>query len=107
MATIRDYFDTDFTSDLSTHQSTKARSVDSTINANVILRLHYAFNANAKYVSFYIPLTESLFDICLCLLTNIETTLSLSEGVEVQCGSIGQDEMIPDSELRFAGRVFI
>jgi hypothetical protein len=107
MATLREYFDTDFKFDLSVHYPMSARAVDSTSTVEFLPRLHFAFDANAKYVSYYIPETKDLFEICEYLLKNIDIALTLGDGVEVHGGRIGQKEMHRGADLPFTGRVFL
>ena len=106
MATLREYFDTDFKHDLSVNQPKLVRSPDGDFELEIIPRLHYAFDANAKYISYFVPETDRLFDICLHLITNLDTALSLSDGVKVGGGKVGE-EMVLDSDLQFTGRVFL
>ncbi len=106
MATLREYFDTDFKHDLSVNQPKLVRSLNGDFELEIIPRLHYAFDANAKYISYFVPETDRMFDICVHLITNLDTALSLAEGVQVGGGKIGE-EMVKDSNLQFTRRVFL
>ena len=106
MATLREYFDTDFKHDLSAHQPTLVGSIDGDFELELIPRLHYAFDANAQYLSYFVPATDRLFDICVHLISNLDTAVSLADGMQVAAGKVGE-EMVEDSELQFTGRVFI
>jgi hypothetical protein len=106
MATLRGYFDTDFKHDLSANHSQVVRSVDGTLELEIIARLHYDFDSNAKYVSYYVPSTDRLSEVCCHLLSNLDTALSIADRVRVASGKIGE-EMAKHSDLQFTGRVFL
>jgi hypothetical protein len=106
MATIRDYFDTDFPHDLLVHRPMNVHLLDGESEGGIIARLHYNCDSNAKYVSYYLPPSAHLFDICGYLLSNLNVAFSVAEGVKVGGGWVGQ-VMVWDSELLFTGRVFV
>jgi hypothetical protein len=64
MATIREYFDTDFKNDLKAGQSPTVESVDGTINVEVSRMLHFDFDSNAKYVSLFVAQKARAGAVC-------------------------------------------
>ena len=83
MATLRQYFDTDFNRTLSGH-----RPRNFTINKDknffeVVERLHYDFDANAKYISYYIPAAANIAELCCYIIDNPEWALSITKSAEV------------------------
>ena len=86
MATLRQYFDTDFNRTLSGH-----RPRNFTINKDknffeVVERLHYDFDANAKYISYYIPAAANIAELCCYIIDNPEWALSITKSAEVSWG---------------------
>ena len=75
MATLKEYFDKDFSYILSTHQSQKLNSTDGTIDIEVIARVHLDFNSNTKFISFFVPDSDRTFDICISLIKNPQWAL--------------------------------
>jgi hypothetical protein len=108
MASLRDYFDTDFKYVLCAHRGRKIRSKEGEVVIEVVERLHLDFDANTKYISYFIPKTRNSFDICAALIQqNPRLALSLTDEFSVAGGSIGQDRTISSAELKFSGRIFL
>jgi hypothetical protein len=55
MATLYEYFVKDGAQNLTTHQTWPLTNADGTKLGEVTARLHLDFEANAKYISFYVP----------------------------------------------------
>ena len=106
MASLKDYFDTDFKYVLNAHRSLKMRSNKSNEEIEVVSRVHLDFDSNTKYISYYVPQTANVFDVCLSMIKKPEYALALDKGVEVQGSSAGEEQS-SSSELRFSGRIFI
>ena len=68
--------------------------------------LHLDFEAQNKFVSFYIPPTPETFYICTHLAEYYKTALKMTKKVEVEGGAIGL-QPVHSSELKFSGRIFI
>ena len=63
MATIREYFDTDARS-LTVHGNWTISFKDGLALAEVVAKIAYDFEANAKYLYFYVP---AMVDLSQCL----------------------------------------
>jgi len=55
MATLREYYDTDFNKGLSTHRSWEMNDADGNLVNKIVARTHWDFDANAKFWSFFLP----------------------------------------------------
>ena len=105
MATLRQYFDTDFKL-LAAHSEWPVRSGKEQIQ--VVARAHYDFNAGVKFVSFYVPAVPNTLQVLAELLKKVPTLFSNLEGaVEVHIGWSGSAEKEQAKDLKFSGRVFI
>ena len=62
MATLREYFDTDFTTVLNFGQTAKAIVRGELFEVSV--RVHYDFDADVKFVSCYLP-RRGLYVVCM------------------------------------------
>ena len=105
MATLRDYFDRDFAHTLTVRQEHTLRSAEPSFEARVLARVHLDFDANAKFLSYYVPASPHVIETCRALLSNPQWGLGVSDGVLVQAGFRGET-LAGSSELRFTGRVF-
>jgi hypothetical protein len=105
MATLRQYFDTDFSRVLAAHQIWQARSTESAIS--VIARVHLDFDANAKYASCFVPACVNPGAMCRALIDEIEGILKVDSGVMVEVGRQDLNERTASHDLRFTGRIFI
>src|SRR4051812_15969824 len=104
MATLRQYFDTDFPSSLGSHRS---RSFEASPGGkfDVIERLHSDFGSNAKFISYFIPSDISdPVPLCDYILQHPEWAMSMTESVAVEAGGAG-DRMIASSALRFTDMI--
>jgi TIR domain len=105
MATLRQYFDTDFNRVLSVHDTWELTGPDRAIR--VIVRVHHDFDANAKFVSCFVPSCENSGSASAAILNKCEEILGIDSGVIVQMGHTHLEETIDSRELRFTGRVFV
>lgn len=105
MATLKEYFDADFNTVPKINNSLPLTSASETINC--IVQAHFDFDANAKYLSVFIPKCDYPVDACRIILGNQKQILSkLAEGVEVAWGSTGE-RLMNSQDLILSGRVFI
>jgi hypothetical protein len=106
MATLREYFDRDGSNLLCIRQPLQLAQNGETV-LEVLARLHLDFEANTKFVSFYIPHTDKVACPARIVLNYVGTVLNwttTSVGTYVQRPG---DQMIDGSDLRFSGRVFV
>ena len=99
----------DFSRDLSLERKWKLENKETGAEAEINARVYLNFDANAKYVVFYVPdfpdaacpeaiLLESLQDVLELPLTSI--------GVSTGFFDLGEDHILEGKDLNFAGRVF-
>ena len=105
MATLREFFDTDFPHVLNIAQTVQLRT--STETTDIPVRVHLDFDANSKFVSCYLPSPVSAKPACSALLAKIgELMSSVSNSVEVHSSLPGEVPIL-SQDLRFCGRVFV
>ncbi|HCK67217.1 MAG TPA: hypothetical protein DHW49_13220 [Anaerolineae bacterium] len=105
MATLKQYFDTDFNRILSVNQPFKYGASQET-SVEVICRIHLDFDAAVFYISYYVPDFGRTKDLCLKLINDLSWADKIIKETIVHRGSIG-DEPITSTDLNFSGRVFI
>jgi TIR domain-containing protein len=106
MATLREYFDTDFARVLSFGKPLPVRRPTGNDAVQVQARVHLDFDSNTKYVSCFIPETSDPMSVSVALLKGIDRVVSIADATEVQTALPG--EGIMDSrDLQFSGRVFL
>ncbi len=106
MATIRDYFDTDFE-----REFVGSNTFDFELRSNgrlvsVPVELHYDFDANAMFVCFYVPKVPEPLDFIRDICAHVDRVLAIGEGKEILSGKHGE---LParSEDLVFTGRVFV
>lgn len=104
MATLRDYFDTDFSSDLSVVKTIRFTYVSPP--TDVISRVHYDFTSHARYVSCYVPASDLPLQMCKQLITGAEGILSSSLAVGVMSG-FGIDKATDGKDLSFTRKLYL
>src|SRR2546429_4359159 len=108
MATLREYFDTDFPSVLNA-----ASTLTLTINQGgsatafeVRGRVHYDFDSGTKYVSYFIPTGPEAYSLCEGVAMNPQWLFDSVKGVAVRAGYPGE-RTHDAADLKFSGRVFL
>lgn len=104
MATLKDYYDTDFTHVLNAGNTFRLASPDSVVEVQG--RVHLDFNSNTTYLSCYIPQCDRALNVAVGLLNSLDTLLGIARGVEVHSNLPGEKPMI-STDLQFSGRIFI
>lgn len=104
MATLREYFDTDFQKVLNV--ADKLTISKATYKIDIRIRVHQDFDSNTKYLSFYIPKSADSFQVLTDLINNLDKILAIGDGVEVQCGLPGEKQ-ISSKDLLFSGKIFV
>lgn len=111
MATLREYFDTDFTRCLSLHKPWVLRSYSGDSDVTIIARISHEYSANAKYWSFFIPSemgNESFVD---AIFNESSTKLCVlgpeGDSVEVTTSFAEYSDKMSSSTLMFTGRIFL
>lgn len=104
MATLREYYDTDFSRVLNAGNTLRLQGSADVVE--VPARVHLDFDANARYVSCYLSVLASNAAMCSAILDGLGTLLATGDGVSVQTGFPGE-ALRSSKELQFAGRLFI
>jgi hypothetical protein len=104
MATLREYFDTDFSNVLNLAKDIKIG--DSTFEKKVIAKVHFDFDSNSKFLSFYIFSTKFHAKVCKGILLNINKFLEIGNAVSISTNLPGEKPM-ESKNLNFSGRVFL
>ena len=104
MASLREYFDTDFTHVLNVAQPLKIQ-FEKSPELEIQARLHLDFTGNAKYISCFIPAHPVSIAAVVAVLEQIGLILEFTKQVEVHAGFIGE-RPVHCSELAFTGRVY-
>lgn len=107
MASLYEYFVKDGAQNLTTHQSWPiSEGPDAMPMGEVIARLHLDFEANAKYVSFYIPHLSGVTCPEALVLNEVDKILSWPETqVKIQLGYGGERKNA--EELVFTGQIYL
>lgn len=106
MATVRDYFDTDFRGSYSVEEIRKAEHKEKGFHLEVIARAHLDYEAHTKYVSFYVLDTNKLFETCLALIAHPEWGLNVADKLQYQPQFMIEPQP-HSSRLPFSRRVFV
>jgi hypothetical protein len=89
MATLREYFDSDFPRVMSAGGTLSPSSTASTQSAGMYeipARVHYGFDSGVKYISYFVPSCPDSFAVCESLMTNLQCLLDSVEGLQVKAG---------------------
>ncbi len=103
MATLKEYFDTDFQRVLGLLRPLTFSTPDG--NIDIIAGVHLDFDSNSKFISCYIPVMKNPIAMCVAVLQNLNIILEISKAVEIKSGHKGEKPMA-DKDLQFSGRVF-
>jgi hypothetical protein len=104
MATLKQYFDTDFNRVLSTHQPFLFKSESEDIE--VVCRIHYDFDANVIFISYYIPLLKALIPLCAKLIEDLDWSEKMIQDFPIEHSKLG-GELIRSTSLQFSGQIHI
>lgn len=110
MASLRDYFETDFKYTLSARQVRHFKK-SSEVVVEVIARVHLDFDSRSKYISYYLlglPDVTSVFKLYKQLIENPALALSICDTTCVEHRYVGEDPFMGSStDLVFSGRIFL
>jgi hypothetical protein len=106
MASLKEYFDRDFPYILNCRQSLQLKGTAGNAEVEIVAKLHLDFDSNAKFVSYFVPPTDDLIEVCASLIRNPEWAMRLGDAVSIQSGFVGEQPS-SSGDLKFSGRVFI
>jgi hypothetical protein len=106
MATLRQYFDTDFAKHSGNAALTwKVREPDGSC-FEIVARLHQDFVSGSKFASFYLPRVKQVFEACSEVLDHVQDLIdSVENAMYVACGYPGEQR--DAKTLVFTGTVYI
>jgi hypothetical protein len=105
MATLKEYFETDFSRTLlsATGSVTWRHGTDT---GQAPARVHFDFDSNARFLSCLLPIGACHQDVLDGLVDEVPALLTIGDGLEIQNALPGELPM-SSRDLRFAGRVFV
>lgn len=106
MASISDYFATDFRHDLKTRQTVLIGLTGRGQSIEVVEQVHMDFNSRAKYISYFVPESPHATEVCKTLIGSAAGRLSEPQSVAVVSGFVGEDGM-DSADLLITGRLFL
>src|ERR1700737_464390 len=104
MATLREYFDTDFMLSLNIAKPLTLQS-DTIPAIEIQARLHLDFDSNAKFISCFLPAQPVPLAAIIAVLKQLELILDFTKQVAVQSGFVGERAR-SSSELAFTGQIY-
>jgi hypothetical protein len=102
MATLREYYDTDFK--LGAVFNTLTLHIDGN-KIGVLAMVHQDNESNAKFLSFYITKNNPSVKICQVLIRDIHIPLAIGKDIVIKGGIVGED-LMDNQHLVFTGRIF-
>jgi len=106
LATLHEYFVKDGSQNLTVHENWKINQSEKSPIGEIVARLHFDFDARAKYISFYIPALDGVVCPEAIVLTKLPEILTWPEtktGVAMGLGNEYQD----GRDLIFTGRIYL
>lgn len=104
MATLRQYYDTDFP-----HVFNAVQDITVAINDHKVdfrIRVHYHFFANATFLTAFVPENEFALDVCKAIVSRVPVFLDSFATTLIRGGMVGERQ-IKSENLKFTGRVFL
>jgi len=104
MATLNEYYLKDFSRLLSSNTVWTIRTIKG-IEIQIIVKIHFDFDSNVIFISFFIPEGESEIELFSMLISKIENVLQLAKNVSINTKLPGENETSSE-DLKFSGKVF-
>lgn len=104
MATLRDYFETDFGRDFVVSNGWRFKIGGGEVVVQV--ELHLDFDANARFLSCYVPHVLDPVGVIEAVSARIDHAFAMIEGKGIRVGKHGERQ-VGAEELVFAGRIFV
>ncbi len=104
MATLTEYYNSDFNRILSTHATWKLKTSNGE-EFEVIAKIHLDFDSNTKFISYYLPQCNNSLGVIKSLLGKTDEALKISDSTQVQSKLPGE-QLMDSTTLRFSGRIF-
>ncbi len=111
MATLREYFDTDFNKCLSVHKPWGTTDANGKDHGSITARISQDFDANAKFWSFFVPAGGNVGLYINAIFNTPETKSCVlgpeGDGVLVMSGFHDYTELASSETLMFTNRIFL
>ena len=105
MATLKEYFDKDFPHVISIGKPLKLESESSEIE--ILARVHYDFDSNAKFTSYYVPSHPDTFKWCWGIFENRNIITNEAQTNVLISTKLPGESLKECANLKCCGRVFI
>ena len=100
-------FEHDFGERLLSSQSEEVfTSQKDNTEVRIKVRTFFDFEAQNKFIAFYIPPNPNTFDLCMSLVDEYKNIFTSDEAIKVETSHPGL-QPVSKSDLKFSGRVFI
>jgi len=109
MATLREYFDTDFPAVMNLASTLNLSTVGKSSPAATYVvpaRVHFDFDSGTKYISYFVSSSQDSYAVCEALVMNPQWPVDAVKGVVVQAGYPGERKL-EAADLKFSGRIFL
>lgn len=104
MATLLEYFETDFPKYLNINKSLELKGLG--LNVQILVKLHTDFDSNSKFLLVYVPEHTDHIEICRSIFLNTNLFLQIGDHLQIQTRLPGEQLMDMD-DLLFSGRLFL
>jgi hypothetical protein len=106
MATLREYFETDFPHSFQVMGT--LRIAQSGSEYDVVTRIHRDLISNAEFVAYYVPANPNTLGACEALALNVDQALVIGKGILTFATFPGEHVVTGNGNTtRFCGRVFL
>ncbi len=106
MATLLEYYQTDFNRIMSAHSIWQMQKNGEIERNEIIAKVHLDFDSNTKYLSFYIPKVSNEFNVIKSIVSRFKEALMILDSTLIESKSPGEKK-ISSNALIFSGRIFI
>lgn len=104
MATLKDYFISDFKNTLSENHNWKVKNDHEDLD--ILLRIHADFDSNATFISIFIPSNQNPSELLKALLSKVKNLDGSFQAIEVSSGRKGESPSTSKT-LVYTKQVFI
>jgi len=104
MATLREYFETDFARYLQVMGNLRLKQ--QTGELEIVTRVLRDLASNAEFIAYYVPRNGNMADACEALLINAEKALAIGQDIITFEATPGE-QRVKGNTTRFSGRVFL
>jgi hypothetical protein len=107
MATLHEYFISDFARLMNIFAEHKALNTKTGVEVPIAVRVHLEFDAGVRFISIFVPAGISPIDVANHYINNPQDALKAGESLVVSSGIGGSSNFINSQDLSFSGRIFL